>query len=131
MALSMSDDTAWAATSANEPRRRLAMIGFRKGNGGVGRVMTTLIDALLDDGIVIDLLLPSNKHPDLSLLRGEVNRFVIDLDQRKLAESTLRDYLLQRRPDAILSNRDQSHRLLQRRTRYPRRWPPRTLGTGR
>jgi glycosyltransferase involved in cell wall biosynthesis len=92
------------------------MIGFRQGSGGVGRVMTTLIDALLDTGIDIDLLLPSAEHPDLSALRGEVNRFVIDLDRLKQAEPTLLAYLRQRRPDAILSNRDQSHRLLLRRT---------------
>ncbi|WP_201244737.1 glycosyltransferase [Halochromatium salexigens] len=92
------------------------MIGFRQGSGGVGRVMTTLIDALLDTGIDIDLLLPSAEHPDLSALRGEVNRFVIDLDRLKQAEPTLLAYLRQRQPDAILSNRDQSHRLLLRRT---------------
>ena len=78
--------------------------------------MTTLIEALLDRGIDIDLLLPSAEHPDLSALRGEVTRFVIDLDRLKQAESTLLAYLRQRRPDAILSNRDQSHRLLLRRT---------------
>ncbi|MBK5930314.1 hypothetical protein CCR82_07205 [Halochromatium salexigens] len=105
-----------ANASTSAPRRRLAMIGFRQGSGGVGRVMTTLIDALLDTGIDIDLLLPSAEHPDLSALRGEVNRFVIDLDRLKQAEPTLLAYLRQRQPDAILSNRDQSHRLLLRRT---------------
>lgn len=116
-ALSMADHRALtpAKASTSTPRRRLAMIGFRQGSGGVGRVMTTLIDALLNAGIDIDLLLPSAEHPDLSALRGEVNRFVIDLDQLKRAESTLLAYLRQRRPDAILSNRDQSHRLLLRR----------------
>ncbi len=77
--------------------------------------MTTLMEALLERDIEIDLLLPSIAHPDLSALRGEVKCFAIDLDHLQQAEVTLLDYLHQRRPDAILSNRDQSHRLLLRR----------------
>lgn len=118
-ALSMADNRVPthpnASPSTRAPRRRLALIGFRQGSGGIGRVMTTLMDALLEAGIEIDLLLPSSAHPDLSALRGDVNRVVIDLDQRQQAESILRDYLRQRCPDAILSNREQSHRLLLRR----------------
>lgn len=77
-------------------------------------MMTTLIDALLDRDIEIDLLLPNAEHSDLSMLKREVNLYIINLDLLKLAESTMRDYLRQRTPDAILSNRDQSHRLCQR-----------------
>ncbi|MCF7976587.1 MAG: glycosyltransferase [Chromatiaceae bacterium] len=110
----MTDNRAFPSpsASASEPRPRLAMIGFLKDSGGIGRVMTTLMEALLERGIEIDLLLPSPTHPDLSELRGEVACFVIDLEQLKQAEVQLLDYLHQRRPDAILSNRDRSHRLL-------------------
>lgn len=110
----MTDNRALPSpsASASEPRPRLAMIGFLKGSGGIGRVMTTLMEALLERGIEIDLLLPSPTHPDLSEIRGEVACFVIDLEQLKQAEVQLLDYLHQRRPDAILSNRDRSHRLL-------------------
>lgn len=97
-------------------RQRLAMIGFRPGSGGVGRVMITLMDALLDIGIDIDLLLPAGEHPDLDDLRGRVERFVVDIDNRQQAIQALREYLQQRHPDAILSNKDQTHRLLRRRT---------------
>jgi glycosyltransferase involved in cell wall biosynthesis len=77
--------------------------------------MITLMDALLDLGIEIDLLLPAGQHPDLDDLRGQVNRFVVDVDHRQHAEKTLREYLQQRHPDAILSNKDHTHRLLRRR----------------
>ncbi|WP_462321128.1 glycosyltransferase [Halochromatium sp.] len=96
-------------------RPRLAMIGFRPGSGGIGRVMITLVDALLDIGIEIDLLLPAGQHPDLEDLRGQVNRFTVDIDDHRQAERALRRYLQQRHPDAILSNKDQTHRLLRRR----------------
>ncbi|MFP4063001.1 MAG: glycosyltransferase [Halochromatium sp.] len=112
---SIADRRALTPASTSAPRRRLAMIGFRHGSGGVGRVMTTLIDALVELGIEIDLLLPCAEHPDLRALRGQVNRFVIDLDPLRPAEATLLEYLRQRRPEAILSNRDQGHKLLMRR----------------
>lgn len=93
---------------------RLAMIGFRAGSGGIGRVMTTLMDALLAAGVEIDLLLPAGEHPDLEALRGQINRFTLDSDNRQQATAALLDYLQQRRPNAILSNKDQTHRLLRR-----------------
>lgn len=99
---------------AGAGRRRLAMIGFRPGSGGIGRVMTTLMDALIDEGIEIDLLLPPGEHPDLDALRGSVQRFEIDGGHRRQAKSALRAYLRERRPSAILSNKDQTHRLLRR-----------------
>ncbi len=95
-------------------QRRLAMIGFRPGSGGIGRVMTTLMDALIDEGIEIDLLLPPGEHPDLDGLRGSVQRFEVDSGHRRLAKSALRAYLQERTPAAILSNKDQTHRLLRR-----------------
>lgn len=104
-----------------QQRQRLAMIGFRPGSGGVGRVMITLMDALVDIGIEIDLLLPAGEHPDLDDLRGRVKRFVVDVDNRQQAVTALRQYLQQRHPDAILSNKDQTHRLLRRRELGARR----------
>lgn len=95
-------------------QRRLAMIGFRADSGGIGRVMTTLMDALMDEGIEIDLLLPPGEHPDLDALRGAVNRFEVDSGDQRRAKSALLDYLRARTPNAILSNKDQTHRLLRR-----------------
>jgi len=100
---------------------RLAMIGFRAGSGGIGRVMTTLMDALLEAGLEIDLLLPAGEHPDLDTLKGQVNRFTLDSEDRARAAAVLRDYLQRRQPQAILSNKDQTHRLLRRRHQGARR----------
>jgi len=91
---------------------RLAMIGFRAGPGGIGRVMTTLIAALIEHGIAVDLLLPPGSHPDLAPLEGRVGIWSVDGADEKAARAVLAGYLRKRRPDAILSNRDQSHRLL-------------------
>ncbi len=107
--------------SGGSSHRRLAMIGFRPDSGGIGRVMTTLMDALIDDGIEIDLLLPPGEHPDLDELRGAVNCFNLDSGDQRRAKSDLIDYLRQREPNAILSNKDQTHRLLQRRILGKRR----------
>jgi glycosyltransferase involved in cell wall biosynthesis len=89
------------------------MIGFRAGPGGVGRVMTTLMNAMAEIGIEVDLLLPEGEHPDLDALRHHVYRHAVDPDSAQDAGAALRDYLRERRPDAILSNKDQTHRLLQ------------------
>jgi glycosyltransferase involved in cell wall biosynthesis len=75
--------------------------------------MTTLMNALVELGIEIDLLLPDGEHPDLDALRHDVFRHIVDPDSNQDANTALRDYLRQRRPDAILSNKDQTHRLLQ------------------
>jgi glycosyltransferase involved in cell wall biosynthesis len=101
--------------------RRLAMIGFRPGPGGVGRVMTTLMGGLLDAGIEIDLLLPEGKHPDIADLADRVRCYRVDADDPKRASAALQDYLRERAPSAILSNKDQTHRLLQRRRIGPDR----------
>ena len=93
--------------------RRLVMAGFRPGPGGTGRVMTTLMDALLARGVEIDLLLPEGEHPDLDALRGEVGCFRLD-GTGAAARAALLDHLRWRRPRAVLSNKDQTHRLLRR-----------------
>jgi hypothetical protein len=112
MARIMSDRPEWTAT--NGLKKRLAMIGFRKGSGGVGRMMAILIDALRDQRVETDLLLPLAEHSDVSILQGQDNRYVMDLDHSALAESTIRKYLSQRHTATTLSNRGQSHRLYQR-----------------
>lgn len=91
---------------------RLAMIGFRPGPGGIGRVMRTLIDALIEHGIAVDLLLPSGSYPDLESIRGRVETFFIEGSDQRAAKAMLADYLRQRSPGAVLSNRDQSNWLL-------------------
>jgi glycosyltransferase involved in cell wall biosynthesis len=83
--------------------------------------MTTLMNAMAEIGIEIDLLLPDGKHPDLDTLRHDVYRHAVDPDSHQDADAALHDYLRERRPDAIMSNKDQTHRLLQRARLGPER----------
>lgn len=90
------------------------MIGFRSGGGGIGRVITTLINGLLARGIAVDLLVPSRAHPDLDAIDGEVGLFEIDIADRAIASRLLKGYLGDVGPNAILSNKDQSNLILKR-----------------
>jgi len=103
----------------DSPQPRVAMIGFRAGNGGIGRVMTTLINALSARGITVDLLLPPGEHPDLDAIDQPLEYWTIATDDPGSAGAALEDYLRQRRPRAILSNKDQSHRLVLERRAGP------------
>lgn len=91
----------------------LAIIGFRSGTGGIGRVMTTLINALIARGIIVDLFIPSLDHPDLEAIDGEARPRKIDITNPKRAAASFDAYLKASSPNAILSNKDQSNCLLQ------------------
>ncbi|NBC47989.1 MAG: glycosyltransferase [Gammaproteobacteria bacterium] len=95
-------------------RPKLAMIGFRSGAGGIGRVMTTLINGLLARSIAVDLLIPSKDHPDLEAIDDKVGLFEIDVADQAAASRLLKGYLEDNSPQAILSNKDQSNLLLKR-----------------
>lgn len=94
---------------------RLAMLGFRPGPGGIGRVMCDLIDGLAVRGIGIDLLLPRGDYPELArLAHAAPQRFDVDHNDGARAARQLTDYLGARGPAAILSNKDKASALLAR-----------------
>jgi len=88
------------------------MLGFRAGAGGIGRVMVTLMRGLLRRGVEIDLLLPAGDYPDLDEVAGAVSIHPLETGSPERARSQLRAYLADRRPRALLSNRDLTHALL-------------------
>ncbi len=111
---------------------RLALLGFRPGPGGVGRVMINLITGLLDHGLAVDLLLPSGEHPDLVPLDGRagLRRFPLDAERADSARVQLASYLDAERPAALLSNKDQTNALLGRAGLGPARpWTVFRVGT--
>jgi len=106
---------------------KVALLGFRPGPGGIGRVMTNLIGGMLARGLMVDLLLPPGEHPDLAALDGHagLRRFTLDGEHPQTASGELRAYLDAARPAALLSNKDQTNALLGRGRLGPTR--PRTV----
>ncbi|KAA6184645.1 glycosyltransferase [Thiohalocapsa marina] len=96
----------------NDRKNRLGLLGFRPGPGGIGRVMITLMQALLRQGVAIDLLLPPGETPDVDELGRGLATWTLDTDDAALGHRQLAHYLAVRQPHALLSNRDQAHALL-------------------
>lgn len=107
--------TSSAAAFRSRTRRdRVALLGFRPGPGGVGRVMTNLIGGLLELDLTLDLLLPPGDYPELAALGDAIGQVRLDADDNAAARRQLDAYLDWAAPDAILSNKDQTHALLRR-----------------
>jgi glycosyltransferase involved in cell wall biosynthesis len=100
----------------SESAPRIAVLGFRPASGGIGRVMINLLAGMARRGVELDLLLPPGEHPDLAGTEAHFSRFFLDADRPEQAAAELRDYLAERRPRAVLSNKDQTNALLARET---------------
>lgn len=88
------------------------MLGFRPGPGGVGRVMVNLLTGMVRQGVAVDVLLPPGDCPDLAAAQISCGRYALDTGQKDRAISQLKEYLAERRPDAILSNKDRTNTFL-------------------
>ena len=53
-------------------KQSVAFYGFRAGAGGISHVMLNLINALVDVGLHVDLLLNRTQIPELASVRKEV-----------------------------------------------------------
>jgi len=114
-----------AVVAARTGASRVALLGFRPGAGGVGRVMTNLISGLLARDLDVDQLQPPGDYPELADLTGRIGQVRLDADDAPTAIRQFHAYLDWAAPDAILSNKDQTHALL-RRDAFPG-GRPRTL----
>ena len=85
---------------------RIAFLGFHAGPGGIGRVMANLVNALVDAGATVDVLLNRADAADRPLLAPEVR--VIELGGRKGWRTVrpLARYLEQERPDTLVTNKE-------------------------
>ena len=88
----------------------LSFYGFSMGHGGIGRVMTNLMNAMIDQGVHIDLLLPHTQSPDLASIRSEVRVINVDAQRSLWKILSLVGYLKRERPLALLCNKERANR---------------------
>lgn len=94
------------------PHTRAAMIGFRAGTGGFGRVMANIANGLVRQGVQLDLLLPQGEHPDLAMLSYMPQVHYYPSQVREQTVAALVNYLVQFQPVAVLGNRNDANCLL-------------------
>lgn len=85
---------------------RLAFYGFRSGPGGISHVMLNLINALVDVGLHVDLLLNRTQIPELASVRKEVRLVRLGETGSFRSIPALVRYLRQEQPTALLVNRE-------------------------
>lgn len=94
-------------------RAPIALLGFRPGPGGLPRTLLDLIDGLQQRARAVDLLRPPGDYPDLARLSTPPPpEFALAADDPRLARAQLTRYLEERRPTAILSNKERTSLLL-------------------
>lgn len=93
-------------------RRRLAFYGFRRGSGGISRVMLNLLNALAAYPLQIDLLLNDTDIPELRELAPQIRIVPLGLDKSWRGILALGRYLNQIEPDAVVAVRDRANRRL-------------------
>ena len=74
--------------------------------------MINLVNGFLAAGMEVDLLLPAGEHPDLVAIRGAYTSVTLESRPSPANLRRLEAYLRERRPTALLSNKDQSNALL-------------------
>jgi glycosyltransferase involved in cell wall biosynthesis len=98
---------------APQDSHRLALLGFRPGPGGIGRVMCDLIEGMHRLGIGLDLLLPPGDYPEWERIwHAAPRRFELATRDPLQATQQLSAYLLREGPKAVLSNKDRTSALL-------------------
>ena len=96
---------------------RVAVLGLRPGPGGIGRVMVNLFTGMIRCGVELDLLLPFGDYPELEASNLALPMFRLDGEDPERALGQLVRYLTDRKPNALLSNKDQTNALLARMPR--------------
>jgi glycosyltransferase involved in cell wall biosynthesis len=84
--------------------------------------MVNLIEGLLRHDIGVDLLLPPGDYPEIDRAGLPAGRIRLDIDDPELASRQVQAYLSRTEPNALLSNKDQTHALL-RRDAFPQGRP--------
>ena len=89
----------------------IAFYGFSDGKGGIGHVMTNLMNGLADLGIRVNLLLHGSNNPDLNWLTPKVNLVQLGEGKKLFRVKSLASYLKKDRSNIILCNRDRANRV--------------------
>jgi glycosyltransferase involved in cell wall biosynthesis len=95
---------AFAIDMNNRPS--VALYGFRRGAGGISHVMLNLMNALVDEGVHVDLLLNHARIPELANVRKEINIVRLGETDGFMRIPALSDYLRKRQPTVLLTNRE-------------------------
>jgi glycosyltransferase involved in cell wall biosynthesis len=91
-------------------RQSIALYGFRAGAGGISHVMLNLMNALVDQGIHVELLLHRPQIPELSKVRPEIRVVrLAEADGLHRLPSLVR-YLRAAKPTVVLANREAANR---------------------
>lgn len=80
----------------------LAVLVSFSGQGGVERSFALLVNALVDLGVEVDLLLIKRNSPHLSLVSQKVNRITLKHERAATCSGEVAKYLAENRPDALL-----------------------------
>ena len=81
---------------------RLAVLVSFSGQGGVERSFALLVNAMVDLGVKVDLLLIKRDSPHLSLLSPKVNRIALKHQHAATCSREVASYLTDTQPDALL-----------------------------
>ena len=80
----------------------LAVLVSFSGQGGVERSFALLVNAMVDLGIRVDLLLIKRNSPHLALVSPKVNCIALKSQRAATCSSEVAQYLSSRQPDALL-----------------------------
>ena len=81
---------------------RLAVLVSFSGQGGVERSFALLVNAMVDLGIRVDLLLIKRSSPHLALVSHKVNRIALKHQHAATCSREVASYLTHTQPDALL-----------------------------
>ncbi len=84
--------------------RRVAFFGFRSGNQAISHVMLNLMNAMVDQGVSVDLLLNKTDIPELSRVRPEIR--IVELGHGSVwyRVRALARYLEEDEPQVLYTN---------------------------
>jgi glycosyltransferase involved in cell wall biosynthesis len=99
-------------------KRKVAFYGFRRGAGGISHVMLNLMNALVDEGVQVDLLLNHTRIPELANVRDEINVVALGETDGFMRIPALVSYLRKNQPTVLLANREPAVRTATVALRY-------------
>jgi glycosyltransferase involved in cell wall biosynthesis len=88
----------------------VAFYGFRGGEGGISHVILNLMNAMIDFGVEVHLLLNATDIPELIRVRPEIKVFRLGNGNGLKRILLLARYLKGAKPDALLANRERANR---------------------
>jgi len=88
----------------------VAFYGFRGGDGGISHVMLNLMNATVELGATVHLLLNPTNIPELKRVDPRIKIFRLGEGGSFKRLKTLANYLRVERPDALLCNRERANR---------------------